>query len=367
MKISILKEPLFDLLLKTTGIIERKHTLPILSHILFQATNNKLTITASNTEIEIQAFCHFDNEHALEFTVNARKLLDIVKLIDDGSLIQFELINNMLHVKANRSHFTLGTLQIGDYPIIQFQPGTLTFNIEEKKLKNILHSTSISMAQEDVRYYLKGMLFEINNTLFRTVSTDGHRLSMNELNIDPVALDSIFQSIVPRKTILELNRILQSSENVIGIEVSTGHIRFFHPELTIISKLIDGKYPDYHRVIPTQIAHTLVIDRLQLRAAIQRTAVLSNDKYKAIRFETNDGLLKITGDNPEHESAEEILELTDSPDNFSIGFNFSYLLEILQILDSSSISISISEDNSSTLIQDSEGNGAQYVVMPMRI
>lgn len=367
MKISILKEPLFDLLLKTTGIIDRKSTLPILSHILFQASTDKLTISATNTEIEIHAFCALNNSENIEFTVNARKLVDIVKLIDDGTLIHFELKGNMLHLKANRSHFTLGTLEAGAYPTIQAKPGSMKFSIQEKKLKDILYRTSISMAQEDVRYYLKGMLFELRQTSFRTVTTDGHRLSLDEVEIDPIAVEAPYQSIVPRKTILELNRILQPSERTLGIEISSGHIHFYHPELTFISKLIDGRYPDYHRVIPSQIQHVLRVDRLKLRSAIQRTAVLSNDKYKAIRFDVENGQLKISGDNPEHESAEEILELEDTPDTLSIGFNFAYLLEILQILESASISISISEDGTSTLIQASEGTGAQYVVMPMRI
>lgn len=367
MKLSILKEPLFDLLLKTTGIIDRKSTLPILSHVLFQASTDKLTISATNTEIEIHAFCDLNSSEAVEFTLNARKLVDIVKLIDDGSLIHFELNGNMLHLKANRSHFTLGTLEAGAYPTIQADPGSIKFNIQEKKLKEILFRTAISMAQEDVRYYLKGMLFELRPNSFRTVTTDGHRLSLDEVDIDPISLETPYQAIVPRKTILELNRILQPSEQNIGIEISNGHIHFYHPELNLISKLIDGRYPDYHRVIPNQIQHVLIVDRLKLRAAIQRTSVLSNDKYKAIRFDIENGQLKISGDNPEHESAEEVLELEQVPENFSIGFNFAYLLEVLHILESPTISISISEDSTSTLIQASEGSGAQYVVMPMRI
>lgn len=367
MNIYILKEHLLDVLNKTIGIIERKNSLPILSHVLLQASQNRLSVTASNIEIEIQAFCSLEQESNAEFTVNARKLLDIVKLIDDGTRIQLELINAMLHIKANKSRFTLGTLQTSDFPIIKSQDSILKFHIEENKLKGLLHRTSISMAQEDVRYYLKGMLFELRPHLLRTVSTDGHRLSLDEIDIGPIAIETNYQIIIPRKTILELSRILQTTDRTVGIDISSNHIRFYHPELNIISKLIDGRYPDYQRVIPNHIGNTLIIDRLQLKSAVQRSSVLSIDKYKAIRFEIKDNILKITGDNPEHEIAEEFLDVENFDAELSIGFNFAYLLEILNILDTQTISIGIAEDDSSTIIQSADGSGAQYIVMPMRI
>lgn len=366
MNISIFKTPLFELLQKTSGIIERKNTLPIFSHILFNIDGSNLSITSSNTEIEIQAFTNIESSENFQFTVNARKLLDIVKLLDDGVLIHLEIKNDMLQLKVKKSIFTLGTLPPQDFPQIQSQLGTLNFKIEENILKNLLANTSISMALEDVRYYLKGMLFEIRNNSLRTITTDGHRLSLDEASFPQITLDDVKQVIVPRKTILELNRILQPTDRLVGIELSSNFIRFYHPELNIISKLIDGRYPDYQRVIPSNIVHNLNLDRLVLKSAIQRTSVLSNEKYKAIRFDISPGILKITGDNAEHEQAEESIEIDNRDLNFSIGFNFSYLLEILSTIDTAHINLGISDDKSSCIIQGIGETSAQYIVMPLR-
>lgn len=367
MNISILKQPLLELIQKTSGIIEKKHTLPILSHILFQIDKSNLSVLSSNTEIEIQAFTTIDFNNDFQFTVNARKLLDIVKLIDDDTFIHIEIKNNMLYLKANQSLFTLGTLPPQDFPKIQAQIGAFNFKIEEIKLKNILNKTSLSMAVEDVRYYLKGMLFEIRNNLLRTVTTDGHRLSFDEVQIPVTLTDQIKQIIIPRKTILELNRILQPTDRMVGIEISDNYIRFYHPDMNIISKLIDGRYPDYQRVIPSNITYNITLDRIVLKSAIQRISVLSNEKYKAIRFDFSPGILKISGDNSEHEQAEENIEIENQDLDFSIGFNFSYILEILNTIETSQVYLGISDDKLSSILYGVGDSSAQYIIMSLRI
>ncbi|MEN8250886.1 MAG: DNA polymerase III subunit beta, partial [Bacteroidota bacterium] len=238
---------------------------------------------------------------------------------------------------------------------------------QESYLKNLIRHTIFAMAQQDVRYYLNGMLFEVSSNSLRSVATDGHRLALSDKQKQKQNIDSLFQIIIPRKTVLELNRLLTFSDTEIGIDISSNHIRFYLPTITLTSKLIDGRYPDYLRVIPDELSKNICINRQQLKTALQRVSILSNEKYKGIQFEFSTNKLLLNAHNPEHESASETIDIEYPYEDLSIGFNVLYVLDILNTVESDDVIFNLHDENVSALIHSEMDEDTKYVIMPMRL
>jgi DNA polymerase-3 subunit beta len=367
MKLNISKKILQETIQQVTGVVEKKQTLPVLSNLLFDIQDSQLNVTATDMEIEIQSFASIECTENFSFTVGARNISDITKMIDEGESLEILVGENNLTVTCKSSKFVLSTLPANLYPLIEPSVSTLTFKIKESDLKDILRLTHFAMAQQDVRYYLNGMLFEISSDELKVVATDGHRLALASRSKESQILEVVHQVILPRKTVIELNRLLSFSDNEIGIELSQNHIKCYFSNLTVTSKLIDGRYPDYMRVIPAELDKIVVMDRQSLKSALMRVSILSNEKHRGVLFHFDADRLTITAHNPEHESAEETISLNYQYDALSIGFNVNYLLDILNCSDKDEVYFNIFDEQVSTLIYLDDDKSIQYVIMPMRI
>ncbi|MNO82837.1 DNA polymerase III subunit beta [compost metagenome] len=323
----------------------------------------------TGTDLEVELVGRVQLEEPAEpgeITVPARKLMDICKSLPNDALIDIKVDEQKLLVKAGRSRFTLSTLPANDFPTVEEGPGSLTCNLEQSKLRRLIERTSFAMAQQDVRYYLNGMLLEVSRNTLRAVSTDGHRLALCSMSA-PIEQDDRHQVIVPRKGILELARLLTDPEGMVSIVLGQHHIRATTGEFTFTSKLVDGKFPDYERVLPKGGDKLVVGDRQALREAFSRTAILSNEKYRGIRLQLAAGQLKIQANNPEQEEAEEEISVDYEGSSLEIGFNVSYLLDVLGVMTTEQVRLILSDSNSSALLQEAGNDDSSYVVMPMRL
>ena len=367
MHFTIQREALLKPLQLVAGVVERRQTLPVLSNVLLVVEGQQLSLTGTDLEVELVGRVTLeDAAEPGEITVPARKLMDICKSLPSDALIDIRVDEQKLLVKAGRSRFTLSTLPANDFPTVEEGPGSLTFNLPQAKVRRLIERTSFAMAQQDVRYYLNGMLLEVQNGLLRAVATDGHRLAMCSME-GSIQLDGKHQVIVPRKGILELARLLTEQDADVSIVLGQHHIRATTGEFTFTSKLVDGKFPDYERVLPRGGDKLVQADRQGLREAFSRTAILSNEKYRGIRLTLASGLLKIQANNPEQEEAEEEIVVDYSGGNLEIGFNVSYLLDVLGVMGSEQVRLILSDSNSSALIQEADNDDSAYVVMPMRL
>jgi DNA polymerase-3 subunit beta len=327
----------------------------------------QLSLTGTDLEVELVGRVTLeDAAEPGEITVPARKLMDICKSLPSDALIDIRVDDQKLLVKAGRSRFTLSTLPANDFPTVEEGPGSLTFNLPQAKLRRLIERTSFAMAQQDVRYYLNGMLLEVQSGLLRAVATDGHRLAMCSMEAT-IQQDGKHQVIVPRKGILELARLLTEQDAEVSIVLGQHHIRANTGEFTFTSKLVDGKFPDYERVLPRGGDKLVVADRQGLREAFSRTAILSNEKYRGIRLTLAAGLLKIQANNPEQEEAEEEIVVDYNGGGLEIGFNVSYLLDVLGVMGTEQVRLILSDSNSSALLQEADNDDSAYVVMPMRL
>ncbi|EKA34696.1 DNA polymerase III subunit beta [Pseudomonas aeruginosa ATCC 14886] len=367
MHFTIQREALLKPLQLVAGVVERRQTLPVLSNVLLVVEGQQLSLTGTDLEVELVGRVVLeDAAEPGEITVPARKLMDICKSLPNDVLIDIRVEEQKLLVKAGRSRFTLSTLPANDFPTVEEGPGSLNFSIAQSKLRRLIDRTSFAMAQQDVRYYLNGMLLEVNGGTLRSVATDGHRLAMCSLDAQIPSQDR-HQVIVPRKGILELARLLPEQDGEVGIVLGQHHIRATTGEFTFTSKLVDGKFPDYERVLPRGGDKLVVGDRQQLREAFSRTAILSNEKYRGIRLQLSNGLLKIQANNPEQEEAEEEVQVEYNGGNLEIGFNVSYLLDVLGVIGTEQVRFILSDSNSSALVHEADNDDSAYVVMPMRL
>ena len=367
MHFTIQREALLKPLQLVAGVVERRQTLPVLSNVLLVVEGQQLSLTGTDLEVELVGRVTLeDAAEPGEITVPARKLMDICKSLPSDALIDIRVDDQKLLVKAGRSRFTLSTLPANDFPTVEEGPGSLTFNLPQAKLRRLIERTSFAMAQQDVRYYLNGLLLEINQGQLRAVATDGHRMAMCtvDANID---YQERYQLIVPRKGVLELARLLGEADDLVNVVLGTHHIRATTGDFTFTSKLVDGKFPDYERVLPRGGDKIVVADRHSLRDAFSRTAILSNEKYRGIRLTLESGQLKIQANNPEQEEAEEEVMVDYSGAPLEIGFNVSYLLDVMNVLGHEQAKLVLSDANSSALIQEAESDESLYVVMPMRL
>ncbi|RIA35285.1 DNA polymerase III beta subunit [Ectopseudomonas oleovorans] len=367
MHFTIQREALLKPLQLVAGVVERRQTLPVLSNVLLVVEGQQLSLTGTDLEVELVGRVTLeDAAEPGEITVPARKLMDICKSLPSDALIDIRVDEQKLLVKAGRSRFTLSTLPANDFPTVEEGPGSLTFNLPQAKLRRLIERTSFAMAQQDVRYYLNGMLLEVQTGLLRAVATDGHRLAMCSMDAT-IQQDGKHQVIVPRKGILELARLLTEQDAEVAIVLGQHHIRANTGEFTFTSKLVDGKFPDYERVLPRGGDKLVLADRQGLREAFSRTAILSNEKYRGIRLTLAAGLLKIQANNPEQEEAEEEIVVDYNGGGLEIGFNVSYLLDVLGVMGTEQVRLILSDSNSSALLQESDNDDSAYVVMPMRL
>ncbi|GLH33739.1 MULTISPECIES: DNA polymerase III subunit beta [Pseudomonas] len=367
MHFTIQREALLKPLQLVAGVVERRQTLPVLSNVLLVVQGQQLSLTGTDLEVELVGRVQLEEPaEPGEITVPARKLMDICKSLPNDVLIDIKVDEQKLLVKAGRSRFTLSTLPANDFPTVEEGPGSLTCNLEQSKLRRLIERTSFAMAQQDVRYYLNGMLLEVSRNTLRAVSTDGHRLALCSMSA-AIEQDERHQVIVPRKGILELARLLTDPEGMVSIVLGQHHIRANTGEFTFTSKLVDGKFPDYERVLPKGGDKLVIGDRQALREAFSRTAILSNEKYRGIRLQLAAGQLKIQANNPEQEEAEEEISVDYDGASLEIGFNVSYLLDVLGVMTTEQVRLILSDSNSSALLQEAGNDDSSYVVMPMRL
>ena len=368
MKFTVSREALLTPLQLVAGVVERRQTLPVLANVLVVLDQHGLSLTGTDLEVEIIARVHLDTiNDAGEITIPARKLVDICRSLPDGVDIEFSLQDDQkMIVKSGRSRFTLATLPANDFPSTENSEGDIKFSCSQFLIKRLIDRTAFAMAQQDVRYYLNGMLWEVESNQLRCVATDGHRLAMcvRELDID---VPSKTQSILPRKGVIELSRLLSDDETPVSLTLGAHHIRVETPEYTFTSKLVDGKFPDYERVLPKGGTNVVMGNRKELKQAFGRTAILSNEKYRGVRLNFSEGVLDIVANNPEQEEAEEQVVIDYQGDNIEIGFNVGYLQDVANVLDTENIKITLSDANSSALLEEPETGDSVYVVMPMRL
>ena len=365
MKLRAARDVLLKPLQAVIGVVERRQTMPILSNVLLVARDGELLITATDLEVELVASAEVTVESAGEITVSGRKLLDICKALPDGSDIDISLSGEKLIVRSGRSKFSLVTLPAAEFPSVEDIKASQTIEVSQEILGRLIEKTHFSMGQQDVRYYLNGMLLETGGKHLRAVATDGHRLALYEVEIEGAALDEQ-QVIVPRKGVLELQRLLDGKGNL-KVELGANHVRIQLKGIRFTSKLIDGRFPEYERVIPKESSNELRADKALLRSALQRTAILSNEKYRGIRLIVRDSGVVIQAHNPEQEEAEEELEVTYSGEDIEIGFNVNYLLDALDAVDGDVVTLSVLDSNSSCLIRQPGSDEGKFVVMPMRL
>ncbi|WP_172148066.1 DNA polymerase III subunit beta [Pseudomonas tumuqii] len=367
MHFTIQREALLKPLQLVAGVVERRQTLPVLSNVLLVVEGQQLSLTGTDLEVELVGRVSLDEPaEPGEITVPARKLMDICKSLPNDALIDIRVDDQKLLVKAGRSRFSLSTLPANDFPTVEEGPGSLTLSLSQSRLRRLIERTSFAMAQQDVRYYLNGMLLEVQTGILRAVATDGHRLAMCSMAAE-IEQTERHQVIVPRKGILELARLLTEQDANVSIILGQHHIRATTGEFTFTSKLVDGKFPDYERVLPRGGDKLVVADRQGLREAFSRTAILSNEKYRGIRLQLASGLLKIQANNPEQEEAEEEIAVDYNGNQLEIGFNVSYLLDVLGVMTTDQVRLILSDSNSSALVQEADNDDSAYVVMPMRL
>lgn len=365
-----LKQTARDAVLKplqaVSGIVERRHTLPILANVLIENRDGRLYVTATDLEMQITAHSDLPGKDAQAVTVAARKLQDLLRALPDNATLNIDASGSKMTVRAGRSRFNLQTLPAADYPRIGLGQDQLqTLSLPERDLRGLLHSVEFAMAQQDIRYYLNGMLLVVDRNTLQAVATDGHRLSWASIKI---AGDYQRQEVIlPRKTVLELGKLLSDTEDPVTIDILATQVRFRFANVELVSKVVDGKFPDYNRVIPTGHTKKVELARTELLSALQRAAILSNEKFRGVRIVLAPTTLKIICTNSEQEEAEEELEVDYSGDPLDIGFNITYLLDVLQNLGNDQVQMAFGDANSSALVTVRDRDDYKYVVMPMRI
>ena len=366
MKFKILREELLKPLQLVVGVVERRQTLPILSNVLIVLKGNRLSLTGTDLEVEIVG--HATLKAAAEdgeITVPARKLMDICRSLPESTDITFNEKDGRIQIVGGRSRFTLSSLPASEFPSVDTGDTGQTFVIGHLELKQLIGRTSFAMAQQDVRYYLNGMLLEVSDNRVRAVATDGHRLAMMDSSKLEIEGEKI-QAIIPRKAVIELSRLLLDDGEV-TIVLGDNHMKVVAEDFRFISKLVDGAYPDYDRVVPKEGDKQMVGPREDLRSSFSRASILSNEKYRGVRLVLATGLLTLVANNPEQEEAREEVVVTYDATELDLGFNVSYIIDILNILSGQDVCFTFSDANSSVLIEDPADQSAVYVVMPMRL
>ena len=367
MRFSLQREVFLKPLAQVVNVVERRQTLPVLANLLVQVRDGQLSLTGTDLEVEMIARHAVDDGQDGETTIPARKLFEIVRALPDGSKVSVSQSGDKVTVQAGRSRFTLASLPANDFPSVDEVEATERVRVPEAALKELIERTAFAMAQQDVRYYLNGLLFDLQDKTLRCVATDGHRLALCEAALDGGGIQTKRQIIVPRKGVTELQRLLEGGDRELELEVGRNHLRVKRDDVTFTSKLIDGRFPDYEAVIPIGADREVKLDREVFRAALQRAAILSNEKYRGVRVEVSPGQVKINAHNPEQEEAQEEIEAETVVDNLAIGFNVNYLLDALSALRDTEIVLQLRDANSSALVREAGSVKCRHVVMPLRL
>jgi DNA polymerase-3 subunit beta len=365
MKFTADREALLGAVQTVIGVIERRQTMPILANVLLSGANGRLTLTATDMEVELVAATTVEVDRAGDITVPGRKLADIVRALPEKASITLSTEGERVVLRSGKSRFTLATLPASDFPTTEDIAEKQRVQLPHAELRKLIDKTHFSMAQQDVRYYLNGLLVEIDGKSVRAVATDGHRLAMAQMQLENSGGVST-QVIVPRKAVIELQR-LSGGQGAVDLSIGANHIRIQFGDIRFTSKLIDGRFPDYSRVVPVDPPRCVQLNRETLRAALHRTAILSNEKFRGIRLALKTGALILQAHNPEQEEAEEEIELGYTGDDLEIGFNVNYLMDALAAVDGSDVELGFTDSNSSCLLRAPNTSDTKYVVMPMRL
>lgn len=369
MKFEVTRDALLGPLSAVQGVIERRQTLPILANVLLRGSNGKLSLTATDMEIELVAQTDIEAVDGAETTLPARKLIDICRTLPADARVSVNVEDQKALIRSGRSRFTLSTLPASDFPATDAPSDELTFSLPQLELKQLIELTQFAMAQQDVRYYLNGLLLEIAPEHLRAVATDGHRLAAADMAMKTPVSGDVRQIILPRKGVLELMRLLGNEEKDATITVGSNAFRLTVGHSQLTSKLIDGRFPDYERVIPTLESNEkqVVVDRDSFTGCLASASVLSNDKYRAVRLSLAPSVLTVVANNPEQEEAEVQLEVDYSGESLEIGFNVHYMIQALNVLPGDQVRLCLTDSSSSCLVLAEGREDCRYVVMPMRL
>ena len=361
------QDRVLSVLQSVSGIVERRHTLPVLANVLIRKTGSNLQLTTSDLEIQIRTQADLGGDAGqFSTTVGARKLIDILRSMPADQTVSLESSQNKLVLKGGKSRFTLQTLPAEDFPLVQESPNFgPVFSVPQKTLKGLLQQVSFSMAVHDIRYYLNGILFVAEGKQLSLVATDGHRLAYASATLDVEVPRQ--EVILPRKTVLEMLRLLSDKEGAIDMQFANNQAKFVFDGMEFVTKLVEGKFPDYNRVIPKNHKNSITLGRAPLLACLQRTAILTSEKFKGVRLNLEPGLLRVASNNAEQEEAVDELEIDYSGDSIEIGFNVTYLIDVLTNMDQDMVRLDLADSNSSVLITIPDQTSFKYVVMPMRI
>jgi DNA polymerase-3 subunit beta len=366
LKIKTTNDKLLGPLQQVTGIVERRHTLPILSNVLVTAGGGKVNFLATDLEVQITSTADLEGNAEGTITAGARKLFDILRSLPEDAEVSLEAKENRMTVKAGKSRFNLQTLAAADFPrMVEAKDASKTLTLPQKALKHALQLVQFAMAVQDIRYYLNGVLFSVDKDILRVVATDGHRLSFASRQLE--GDHGTVEAILPRKTVLELIKLLSDSDDPVSLAIGSNQARFTFGGIEIVSKIVEGKFPDYQKVIPTTHKNQVTIERATLVQSLNRAAILSNEKIRGVRLVFTKDALSIICTNNEQEEAEEGVAMEYSGDPLDIGFNISYLLDVLNHVDSPTVTFTMGDSNSSALVQIPGRDDFKYVVMPMRI
>lgn len=366
MRFSLPREALLKPLQQVVGVVERRQTLPVLSNLLVNVGAEGVSFTGTDLEVEMVARTAAENLEAGEITIPARKLFDICRALPDGAKVKVEQSGERVSVSAGRSRFTLSTLPASEFPVIESIELVERISLPEATLKDLIARTAFAMANQDVRYYLNGLLLDVRDNVLRCVATDGHRLALAETRLE-TRISTRRQIIIPRKGVLELQGLFESGEGLVDLELGRNHLRLTRGGVTFTSKLIDGRFPDYEAVIPIGADKDVRVGREELRFALQRAAILSNEKYRGVKLDVSPNRLRIVAHNPEQEEAVEELEVTCSVAELSVGFNVNYLMDALAALSGDEITLSLRDAQSSCLLRKVDSDDTRHVVMPLRL
>ncbi|BDR12026.1 DNA polymerase III subunit beta [Vibrio sp. STUT-A11] len=366
MKFTIERSHLIKPLQQVSGALGGRPTLPILGNLLLKVEENVLSMTATDLEVELVSKVTLEGDfEAGSITVPSRKFLDICRGLPDDAIITFVLEGDRVQVRSGRSRFSLATLPANDFPNIEDWQSEVEVSLSQADLRTLIDKTQFSMANQDVRYYLNGMLFEIDGTILRSVATDGHRMAVSQTELGADFAQK--QIIVPRKGVQELVKLMDAPEQPVVLQIGNSNVRAEVNNFIFTSKLVDGRFPDYRRVLPQNTNKTLIASCDELRQAFSRAAILSNEKFRGVRVNLADTEMRITANNPEQEEAEEMLDVSFEGEPIEIGFNVSYVLDVLNTLRCENVRVSMSDANASALIENADDDSAMYVVMPIRL
>lgn len=367
MEFTLEREKLLNPLLLVNSVIEKRQTLPILANVLLRLKKNKLIFTGTDLEVEVTTTVEGVSGEEGDITVTGRKMLDICKAVKEQTKIKVFSEGNKLNIRAGRSRFSLQAMPAEEYPTLETVDWEERVSVNQSELKTLLEKTAFSMANQDVRYYLNGLLLELGEGILRAVATDGHRLAKSEIKVKTGSREGIRQAIIPRKAIMEINRFLNEESDDVVLEFNQNHFCARSGEWVFTSKLIDGRFPDYAAVLRPKLSLEIDLERGEILETLTRTAILTNEKFRGVRLALSENRLTITANNPEQEEASDEIEIVYTGDEVEIGFNVNYLMEALRSLRGDQVLLKMQDANSSCMLIDSNQPNTQYLVMPMRL